>query len=263
MGKEVYRLNKRRKTLEKLREYWEHQENILVVHYSCESFHDKSNDSTSRITSIAVRNFASGQTESFSIHKIAELEKLSSNQIVNNYDELERKMLDEFFQFLLENQRCTWVHWNMRDINYGFQALEHRYKVLGGLPTHLGEDRKLDLSRTLINIYGNNYIDHPRLGKLMEKNRISSISFLYGKDEAKAFEAREFVKLHQSTLRKVNVIASILERTLQDDLKTNAKWHQTHGIHPRALVEIITENWIWSLVTMTATIIGITKFFLM
>jgi len=262
VGEELRRLSKRRKALHQLREIGERQDNTLVIHYSCESFYDRSDGSTPRITSIAVRNFASGQTESFSIHKIAELTHLPPAQIVDHYDDLERQMLDEFFQILTKNERYTWVHWNMRDINYGFQAIEHRYRVLDGEPIRLPEERKFDLARALGDVYGGNYIGHPRLESLTKKNRISDIGYLNGKDEAAAFEAREFVKLHQSTLRKVDVFASIFERILQGNLKTNAKWYQVYGFHPKALLEIITEHWIWSLIVVIATVLSIIVVFL-
>ena len=46
-----------------------------------------------RITSIAVRNLESGQTDSFSIHQIAEEKKLPFVEISNHYDaELEYAM---------------------------------------------------------------------------------------------------------------------------------------------------------------------------
>lgn len=257
MGEELRRLSKRRKALDQLHAIGNRQEGTLIIHYSCESFYDRADGSTPRITSIAVKNFVSGQTESFSIHKIAELTHLPLSQIVDHYDDLERQMLDEFFQFLAKNEWCTWVHWNMRDINYGFQAIEHRYRVLGGEPVRLDEDRKFDLARILGDIYGKHYIEHPRQESLARKNGISMVAYLTGAEEAAAFEAREFVKLHQSTLRKVNVITSIFERTLQGNLETNARWYQIYGFHPKALLEIITEHWIWSLVVVIATILSI------
>ena len=81
---------------------------------------DRPDGATPRITSIAVRNFASGQTESFSIHKVAELKHIPIVDIPGHYDSLEKEMLDEFSQYLQSNDHCIWVHWNMRDINYGF-----------------------------------------------------------------------------------------------------------------------------------------------
>ncbi len=46
--------------------------NTWVIHYSCESFYDRPNGASPRITSIAVRRLDSGQTLSFSIHQVAE-----------------------------------------------------------------------------------------------------------------------------------------------------------------------------------------------
>jgi hypothetical protein len=39
-----------------------------------------------------------------------------------------------------------YVHWNMRDVNYGFQAIEHRFRVLGGEP-YIVEDARNSISR--------------------------------------------------------------------------------------------------------------------
>ncbi|HUF19319.1 MAG TPA: hypothetical protein VMP00_01065, partial [Burkholderiales bacterium] len=53
-------------------ELLEQGDTALVIHYSCESFYDKTDGKTPRITFIAVRNLRSGQTDSFSIHQMAE-----------------------------------------------------------------------------------------------------------------------------------------------------------------------------------------------
>jgi hypothetical protein len=151
-------------------------EHVLVVHYSCESFYDRADGRTPRVTSIAVRNLASGQTQSFSIHKVAEQRHIPLADITGRYDELEKAMLDEFFDFVRTHQNFVWMHWNMRDINYGFQAIEHRYTVLGGTPIRIEEGRKFDLARELIAIYGVGYIGHPRLESLVEKNKITNRS---------------------------------------------------------------------------------------
>jgi len=171
-------------------------------------------------------------------------------------------MLDEFAEFLDKNSRCTWVHWNMRDINYGFQAIEHRHRVLGGTQSSpLPEERKFDLARALINIYGIHYVGHPRLESIIKLNHITNRSFLNGQQEAEAFEKGAFVKLHQSTLRKVDILANLLERTLQGSLKTNATFWKTRGIHPKAIIELITEHWLWSIIAVISTVAGIASLF--
>jgi len=248
MRKELRRLAQRKVTLGRMDRIMEHPEDALLIHYSCESFYDRPDGKTPRVTSIAVRNLGSGQTESFSIHKIAEQKRLPLESIHDHYDELEKEMLDEFFQFVLENQGKTWIHWNMRDINYGFSAIEHRFKALGGSPFALHEDKKFDLARALIALFGVKYVGHPRLERLVEKNKITDRDFLSGENEAKAFDEKEYVKLHQSTLRKVDILANIFGRAADGSLKTNSKWYEIYGVHPKVLVELIAQHWLVTLI---------------
>lgn len=111
----------------------------------------------------------------------------------------------------------------MRDINYGFKAIEHRYKVLGGQPLTIEDTNKIDLARLLIQCYGVNYIEHPRMEKLLLFNNIQAKDYLKGADEAEAFAQKEYIKLHQSTLRKVDVFADLLNRAIQGTLKVSWK----------------------------------------
>jgi len=254
MGKELRRLSRRQKELERIDRIMEHPEDALVIHYSCESFYDREDGKTPRVTSIAVRNLESGQTESFSIHKIAEQQKIPFETIHEHYDQLEKEMLEEYFKFLNENQGKTWIHWNMRDINYGFSALEHRFKALGGTPFMLTEGKKFDLSRAMVSLYGIGYIGHPRLTKLMEKNNITSKDFLTGKEEADSFENKEYVKLHQSTLRKADILANIFERVADGTIKTNSKWYEIYGVHPKVLLELVKQHWLVGFLGLVALI---------
>lgn len=249
MPSELKKLVKRKKALRQLDEISGKEEHVLIIHYSCESFYDRPDGQTPRVTSIAVRNFSSGQTASFSIHKVAEIKGVAFGDIDSQYDSLEKEMLKEFFQFLAQHKTYNWVHWNMRDINYGFPALEHRYRVLKGKPEELDESRKFDLPRALVAIYGNKYMSHPRLINLMEANHITTLDLLDGPGEAAAFESKEFVKLHQSTLRKVDVLANILGRVIDGSIKTNATWRDKHGVHPKIILEYIVKHWIFALIT--------------
>lgn len=259
MGKELRKIQRRRKAADELDKILERPEDSLIVHYSCESFYNRQDGRTPRVTSIAVRNFNSGQTESYSIHKVAEQRGLPFEQIPEHYDELEKLMLTEFFNFMQKNQGLLWVHWNMRDINYGFAALEHRFRVLDGEPFVLPEGKKFDLARALISLYGVSYIGHPRLSKLIDKNRIAHQDFLTGQEEADAFENQEYIKLHQSTLRKVDIMANILGRAADGTLKTNARWHERYGWHPKVLLEIVREHWLYSLGGLILLIAGLLR----
>ena len=211
---------------------YDNPQNVFVVHYSCESFYDREDGRSPRITSIALRNLVSAQTKSFSIHQTAEINGIAMDEIENHYDELEQEMLNGFFDHLSNFQNMHFIHWNMRDSNYGFQAIEHRFRTLckgKNAPYVVRDELKTDLSRLLQDIYGLDYIGHPRLEQLICKNNIVRRDFLSGAKEAKAFEEQEFALLHLSTLRKVDIIGNIASITYDRRLKTNTTWWGMRG----------------------------------
>lgn len=157
-------------------------------------------------------------------------------------------MLDAFFEHVSSYKGSTYLHWNMRDANYGFAAIEHRYSVLGGTPLHIENDRKIDLARLLIDIYGVGYASHPRLESLLAKNSIQPRDFLSGAQEAEAFVNRNYVALHQSTLRKVDVLANIGERAHSRHLKTNTSWWEMHGGRIKGPISWLANNKLLALV---------------
>jgi len=242
------RLNKRRKTLNEIQNLVNNAANLLIIHYSCESFYHIKDGRTPRITSIAVRYFHTGQTETFSIHKVAEKKGFLA-EVEARYDELEKVMLTEFYKFIKTHLNYNWVHWNMRDINYGFQAIDHRFSVLGGKPISIPDSQKFDLARKLVDIYAD-YADHPRLEKLIDLNNITKKDFLTGAEEAKAFEELKYVELHRSTLRKVDIFHAILERVIDKSLKTKSKWHHIYGFTPQGIFESIKDHWIFALISI-------------
>ena len=179
------------------------------------------------------------------------------DQIEAHYDELERQMLDAFYVHVGGHRGMKYLHWNMRDINYGFAAIEHRYRVLGGTPVVVDDDRKLDLARLLIDIFGVGYTGHPRLETLLAQNSIKPRDFLTGPQEAEAFDNRNYVGLHQSTLRKVDVIANIAERAHDRNLKTSTTWWEMHGGRVRDVLNWLGENKLIALFASLASIVGL------
>ncbi len=239
--------------------------NVVVIHYSCESFYDRPNGASPRITSIAVRNLSSAQTTSFSIHQVAERDKKRTPDAIEAcYDELEKKMLKEFYDYVETHKSHFWLHWNMRDINYGFPAIAHRFKVLGGRPVDIHESQLFDLARILVGLFGVGYAGHPRLTWLVQRNKISDRDLLSGEEEAKAFEGSQYVKLHQSTLRKVDILANIFGRTADGTLQTNAKLGEIYGSHFRFGLEMIRDHWIVAVLGIggsIASLIGLVLYF--
>jgi hypothetical protein len=250
MGSEVTRVRERKKSRQQIEDLYSDSMNVYIVHYSCESFYENSTGGSTRVTSIAIRNLKTAQTKSWSIHKAAELEGCLDS-IPENFPRLERMMLDGYFDFLRAYSNCHFIHWNMRDENYGFYALEHRYRVLGGTPFELQDNRKVDLARELVTLYGRQYAPHTsasgrkgRIFSIVEINRITDSDALTGKQEADAFVDGEYLKLHQSTLRKLDIFSNIFERTHDKTLKTTASWMDVYGISPTYLIEQIKNHWL-------------------
>lgn len=256
MGQKINQFKRRKEARRTLSSLFERAKDVVVVHYSCESFYDRVDGSSPRITSIAVRNLASGQTRSFSIHQMAERKGIALGEIAKQFNALEKQMLAAFYEYAKGHARCQWLHWNMRDGNFGFAALEHRAEVLKAKPVVIPEENRHDLSRILIAAYGKAYTSHPRIESLMKKNKISDKDFLGGAAEAAAFENGEYVKLHQSTLRKVDVFANFAEMAENGTLSTNSTWWEVHGGSIPAAVEWLKEHWVFTGLTMTIGLAG-------
>ena len=137
----------------------------------------------------------------------------------------------------------------MHDINYGFSAIEHRCRVLKGDPFVIDDNNRFDLADLLIDIYGTSFIAHPRFQKLMEKNEMQAPHFLTGEQEAKAFENCDYVGLHQSTLRKVDLLANFAVRAHDQNLKVDTTWWEMHGGRLRLVLAWFSNHWIVSMIS--------------
>ena len=71
---------------------------------------------------------------------------------------------------------------------------------------------------------------------------------------------KEYVKLHQSTLRKVDILANIIERVDNRSIKTNATWKDLYGNYPEAVGDFFKEHWIFSIIAVISAITGIIAF---
>jgi hypothetical protein len=194
---------------------------LLVVHYSCQNLNDNNEGYSPRITSIAILHVHSSTMHSFSIHLVAEVKKIPRDEIVNHYDELEAVMLEDFYRFVQEHQDHYWMHWNMTNINFGFETIEHRYRVLNdNAPPKVDDSKKYNLSSLVSGIYGSNYVDHPKMPNLMDLNGGKPRDFLTGAEEVEAFDRKEYLKLHKSTMTKVYFFKSVFHKLQSRKLNT-------------------------------------------
>ena len=208
--------------MERIRSVDANRKNAFVIHYSCANF---KKNSFPQIVSIATRKLDSGEVKDFFIKCYAEKDKIDLSK---KYESAETLMLIDFMKFLKEHKHCTFVHWNMRGGNYGFEAIFKRLAFLTKQEAQNIEIDKLDLASALIDIYGDSYIEDGEKGKLLELaelNQLSTLDALRGEEEAEAFIKGEYNKIKQSTLRKVDCIADIFDKTAKGKLKTRIKKH--------------------------------------
>ena len=78
-----------------------------------------------------------------------------------------------------------------------------------------------------------------------------------GEEEAKAFTDGQYVKLHQSTLRKVDIFANIVHRLANGELRTDAKWKDIYGGNLGFLVEWSQEHWLGAAIMIIGSIASI------
>jgi hypothetical protein len=186
------------RTAEVLRDLRRNETNLYAIHYSCQSLGDGNEGLSPRITSIAVLHLESDSMHSFSIHLVAERERIPKEQIEARYDELEGQMLNQFYAFVQARQDAYWLHWNMSNINYGFEAIAHRHEVLNRRnPPQIPDSKRFNLSSLIAGIYGNRYVDDPKMLKLMEINGGRHRDFLTGAEEAEAFAKQRVCKAPQ------------------------------------------------------------------
>ena len=197
---------------------------FYTIHYSCQSLYDDNEGLSPRITSIAITHYATGQAVSFSTHSIAEELRIGREDVLGNFDAIELQLLTGFYQFVRDRRDKYWVHWNMRNLTYGFEHLEHRYRALGGRDASvIPVERRLNLNDLLADRYGSGYANHPKMKSLMELNGGIPRHFLEGKEEIQAFENKEFIRMHNSTLSKVGFLNSTIRKMVTGKLRTASR----------------------------------------
>lgn len=242
MSSDRRRWKKRAQARDALERIFDQPENVLIIHYSCESFARAENGRSLRIASVAVKHLKSKNVRSFSIHQHAERLGVAQDRIWERFEDIERALLAEFFDYVRSHLGYTWAHWNMRSDNFGFQALEHRARVLGVDAVAIGDDRKIDVSQLMIDIYGPQYAQTPVLVNLAARNDIKSDRFLPGEVEAQLFDKAEFLRLQQSTHKKVDFISYLAERAADQTLKTYRTTTQIVSWNASILVDLLRSN---------------------
>lgn len=241
-----------RKKVEKLKDQ---RDKTLIIHYSCESFFNLKGR-TPRVTSIGIKNRGNNTTKAFSIHLQAQIHGKPLDSLSDqDYDTLEKSMLKDFYEYIKKHNTYNWVHWNMRNANFGFEAISNRALILRLKPVKIDDQFKFDMPDILGEIYTYSFeMDKPsgKMLNLASRNKISCRDALSGKQEADAFEKdKDYLKLHMSTQRKVEIIDRILSFEETDKLKTNVSIVTKYGLSFSGIGQIVANNWLlllfWSI----------------
>lgn len=112
----------------------------------------------------------------------------------------------------------------MRNLTYGFERLEYRYRVLGGIDAPvIPVERRLNINDLLSDRYGGDYAKHPKMKSLMELNGGIHRHFLDGAEEVQAFQNNELIRMHSSTLSKVGFLHSTIRKFVTGKLRTASR----------------------------------------
>lgn len=203
----------------------QNMDKIIYIHYSCENLGDDNEGLSPRITSIAVLTHNGEYLKSFAFNTAAEKLHIEKNNIEQNLDVIEKKLLEDFFEFVNDHYDYYWIHWNMTNMNFGFEALEHRYEVLHDeKPKHLSEEKRFNLSKLIAMKYGSNYVDDPKMKNLLVLNYEKvPRDFLQGDEEVEAFKNKDYIKMHKSTIAKVKFFRYIFIKLIHNEVKTKKK----------------------------------------
>jgi len=166
-------------------------------------------------------HFATRQTVTFAMHAVAEELGIPRIEVASRYDDVERAILERYYAFARDRREKTWVHWNMRNVVFGFEHLEHRYRVLTKAePPSIPVEVRVNLNDVFKQRYGSNYAADPKMQTLMDLNGPRDPRFMTGSEEAKAFLATDFIRMHSSTICKVEFFRHALELSVKGRLKT-------------------------------------------
>lgn len=236
------------------KELKKHPENFYIIHYSCQSLNDDNEGLSPRITSIGITHYSTQQTVSFSTHAIAEEMKITKEEVVKNFDKIEHKLLKDFYMFVRDRRDKYWLHWNMRNLTYGFEHLEHRYRALEGNDASvIPVERRININDILSEKYGSKYAPHPKMKNLMEINGDVHRHFLTGEEELQAFQNAEYIRMHNSTLCKLGFFHIALQKASKGKLKTISKGF---GV----MIDRIFESRTTKLIALVSSIFGIMVF---
>lgn len=195
-----------------LKKLTEDPSKVLFIHYSqSKTFDDDEYGAISPvITSIVIKSLDEQIDMQFAIHLEADKAEIPKDQIQDSYRELEMRILKSYNEFVRRASNCLWVHWDMKNIHFGFEAIKHRFEKIG-LPNYaeVSSSQKLNLRVLLEGMYGDNFVNGPDQMKsllLCNSQNVNDPRFLDKDVESLEFEKMNFDLVIQSVDTKVDFL---------------------------------------------------------
>ncbi|OJW79371.1 MAG: hypothetical protein BGO69_19460 [Bacteroidetes bacterium 46-16] len=140
---------------------------VLIVHYSqLRTYDDEYGEISPLVSAIVIKSLDGSFERHFAVHLEADKANIPIEEIENSYRDLEFMTLKAFNEFVKRHDDDVWVHWDMKNIHFGFEAIKHRFeKIFAGLSKERYEEipmrNKVNLALVLEGMYGEEYIDGP------------------------------------------------------------------------------------------------------
>lgn len=150
----------------------------------------------------------------------------------------------------------------MKNNNFGFSAIEDRFRVLNGNPIHFEEGKIINISVLLKKKYGINYAkDNIWNGKTMGKmydifvlNQITDSNILDGEREIIEYMVKNITSIEQSVLGKLKAFKIIMEKTADNVLKCRGNiLKDVYGLNIMGMARYIQDN---ALLALLFSILG-------
>ena len=195
-----------------LRELFRRGDAMSAVHYVCENLYT-AKDHPAAVSCIAFSPIGRGNATSFSLVDVP---------AGTSPEDAEITVLSRYFEHVEQHVSTVFVHWNMRNADFGFAALESRYLHLTGQRAYrVPSDRTYDLDELISNEFGSEFAPHPCLIGSAAMNGLRRRHALAGADEAERFSSGDHGSIRRSTDEKVHWIATLAELFLVGGLKTS------------------------------------------
>jgi hypothetical protein len=225
------RYKNRKIARKKLRKITSDPSNVFAIHYSqVQNYKDEDNNLSPLVSAIVVKSLDDSTYKHFSIHLEADRADIPKEEIENNIRELEYWTLKAFNDFVKRNNTKTWIHWDMKNIHFGFEAIKHRFlKLVEESNVRFEEiplNKKINLNTVIEDMYGESYIEgDDKLASMLKKNNSDFLpqNYLSTENEASEFENHNYNIVLGSLDCKVDFLCKAVKNLKEKNLKVGNK----------------------------------------